>query len=181
MTRNLLTGFIWAIVASTLLPSFCLAQSFPIYSERGEVASLDRERLFRESLFGKTKIQELESRSRELTKENQSIQALLEEEERVLTELRKTTEADEFEKLAKAFDEKVRNARETQDKKLVEIRTEFESAEREFAAIAAPILRELMSEIGVTFILDQNAIILSLRDGDITDQALEIINEKLRP
>lgn len=174
--RNL---FFWAATSLLVLPNLVWAQTFPIFQENTGVASLDRERLYRDSNFGQKKLDEIERRSEALTEENRRIQSELEAEERALTEQRKTLEADAFAVLAEAFDQKVKRLRVEQDEKRLEIRASLDAAEREFNQIAAPILRQLMRDRGITFILDQSAIILSLADGDITDEALAIINSRV--
>lgn len=157
------------------------AQGFPIYQTPGGVASLDRDRLFRESVFGSTQLGLVEEQSEVLTAENQAIQKRLEEEERALTELRKTTEPEQFTVLAAEFDIKVKRIRSEQESKRTELRNMIDTSQREFNETAAPILRQLMEDRGIVFILDQSAIVISQSYGDITDEAIARIDAELKP
>lgn len=148
------------------------AQTFPIYRESLPVASLNSDRLFSESLAGKAILDASRQKSMALGEENRRIEAELQQEERDLTEKRKTMPAEEFGKLAEAFDDKVVAIRRTQNAKAAALSQELDADRREFSSRVKPILQQLMRERGIIFILNEQAIALAVSSGDITDDAL---------
>lgn len=155
------------------------AQNFPVYKESLPVASLNSDRLFSESMAGKAILDASRERSIALGEENRRIEAELEREERDLTEKRKTLPPEEFRKLADAFDEKVEAIRSTQNGKATALTQELEAARREFSTRVRPILQQLMSEKGIIFVLNEQAIALALSSGDITDLALQRVDAEI--
>lgn len=170
-----------ALALSLLVGAALQAQTFPVFPQTGGVAILDQERLFQESEFGKARLAEIRARSQELADENRAIQEQLEKEELELTELRKTEEPEAFSKLATDFDTKVKALRGEQEAKRVEISNALEAAQSQFIEIAQPIIGRLMGELGVTFILDSDAVVFSTPEGDITNEAIARVNAQLSP
>ncbi|HHC29229.1 MAG TPA: OmpH family outer membrane protein, partial [Rhodobacterales bacterium] len=97
-----------AIAGHGLVPA-AMAQSF------GRVVSpmltIDRERLFSDTLYGQRITRELEAARADMAAETSRIEADLEAEERSLTEQRATLDPKAFRALADAFDEKVQSLR----------------------------------------------------------------------
>ncbi|PIB24655.1 hypothetical protein BFP76_05590 [Amylibacter kogurei] len=153
------------------------AQTYPVYKEP-TVASIDQERLFAESDFGKQALQEIETVSRELSLENRQIEAELTAEEKELAELRKTELPEVFKQKAADFDRRVKQIRAEQDQKFANIRASLDAARQTFNTKATPILQQLMVDTGIIFILDNSAILIGQPDGDITDQAIARINQE---
>ena len=155
------------------------SQGFPVYKESLPVASLNSERLFSESLAGKAILEASREKTVTLSEENRRIESELEQEERELTEKRKTLPAAEFQALADAFDEKVVKIRRTQNAKGSALSQELEAARREFSNRVRPILLQLMSERGIIFVLNEQAIALAVSSGDITNDALKRIDNEI--
>lgn len=162
-----------------LSAGWVMAQGFPVFKETLPVASLNSDRLFSESMAGKAILDESRQKSMALGEENRRIEAALELEERDLTEKRKTLPAEEFRKLADAFDDKVETIRRTQNGKAAALTQELEAARREFSTRVRPILQQLMSEKGIVFVLNEQAIALALSSGDITDLALQRVDAEI--
>ena len=76
-----------------------------------QVLTLDQERLFAQSAYGKRVVAEIEEASRVLAAENREIEARLAAEEKDLTVRRATLTAAEFRPLADGFDAKVTRIR----------------------------------------------------------------------
>lgn len=168
------------LALSAILPAGpATAQGFPVYRESLPVASLNSDRLFAESLAGKAILEESRAKSMALGEENRRKEAELEQEERDLTEKRRTLPAEEFQKLADAFDEKVVRIRRTQNAKAAALSQELEAARREFTNRVRPILLDLMREKGIVFVLNEQAIALAVRSGDITDDALQRVDAEI--
>ena len=118
------------------------------------ILTLDQERLYSASLFAERVRDTLDARSRVLAAENRRIEATLRGEERQLTEDRATMERQAEEAAAAA-----KRAR--------------------FFQLAFPVLFELVQETGALAILNQNAVILSLRSIDVTELAIERVNAEI--
>ncbi|MEM6620183.1 MAG: OmpH family outer membrane protein [Pseudomonadota bacterium] len=137
-----------------------------------EVVSLNRERLLSESAFGRAMIGSLSDQQQALVIENQRLTEELETEERALTETRKTMSAEEFRPLAEAFDEKVKQVRAAQDGKAVDLAKAREAARFSFFRRIEPVIIEIMQSRGARVLLNNQAVLLSTDDVDITAAVL---------
>ncbi len=143
------------------------------------LVTLDQDRLFAESEFGRAVTARNEADERALAGEFRKIEAALEAEERSLTDLRARLSADDFRKLADEFDlrvEGVRRAQEARSRALVRRR---EEDRKRFIDTALPILSRLMEERGAVAILTSEAIVLGFGRIDITDDAIARLNSEL--
>lgn len=151
----------------------------PTSELRTPIVTLDRDRLFSESLMGKAMTARLEQASAELVAENRRLEAALEAEEKSLTEQRATLPADEFRKLAAEFDSRVEELRTAQENKSRALsRQRDEDRQRLFDA-AIPILGALMVDLQAVAIIDRSAIILTFDQLDITALAVAKMDETL--
>lgn len=145
-------------------------QRAPIQSP---VLTIDSDRLFEDSAFGRQTITEIESLGAALAAENRRIEEALLEEERELTDLRPTIDPTEFRALADAFDEKVQETRRTQDAKSRKLNADLEERRVVFLNAAVPILEQLMREAGAAIVLEQRSVFISSNAVDITQIAIE--------
>ncbi|WP_027258787.1 OmpH family outer membrane protein [Leisingera aquimarina] len=143
------------------------------------ILTIQPDRLFSESAFGKRVEREIEAEGAVLTAENRRIEAELRAEELELTERRSDMAPDAFRALADAFDQKVQETRRRQDQKLREINQMGEDARREFIAASLPVLQQIMRETGAGAILDHASVFLSANAADITSLAIGRIDEVL--
>jgi Skp family chaperone for outer membrane proteins len=144
-----------------------------------QVLTLDQDRLYRESRFGRAAIARIDAEENALIVENSKIFAVLEAEEKALTARRPTLEASEFSALATEFDTKAQGIRTAQDAKGAEIARKRQEDQRQFFDTALPILAQVMTELGAVAILDKQAIILSYDKIDMTDRAIARIDAQL--
>jgi len=140
------------------------------------VLTLNQERLYRESLFGRRVQQELEAAAQALTAENHQIEAELLAEEEQLTRQREAMDPAEFRALAEAFDRKVEEIRRRQDRKQQELKARAEAERKRFFEAAYPVLLRLVADLGAVAILDSRAVVLALSRVDITDAAIRQVN-----
>ena len=122
---------------------------------------------------------EFENAQSELIESNTIIQNNLEAEEQSLVELRKTLAADEFRKLAVEFDERanaIRKERAALENTLFELRDENIN---KLLQLSVPFLQEIMLSYKASVIIDRRNIVLSNPMVDITEKAIELINDKL--
>lgn len=141
--------------------------------------TLDQDRFFVESDFGRSAIERERAETAALEQENKRIEAELVAEEQSLTEQRKTLSAEEFAARATDFDEKVERIRSEQDAKARRLVEKRDQERKDFLRLAAPVLGELLGERQATAILDKGLVIVSLSAVDITDEAIAKLNAAL--
>ena len=171
------TGFFLVAFLAVAGPvSVCVAQDTGAQSA---VLTVDPERLFAESRFGKAAIAKLEAAQQDLLAENKKLEIALEAEEKDLTGQRPTLPPDQFRKLADAFDKKaeeIRAARLAKSRSLTTLRDEDR---QNFLSAVVPILGDLMGEMGALVILDKKTVFLSFERVDVTTRALARIDAAL--
>ena len=143
------------------------------------VLTIDISRIARETQYGQRIFKEFENAQSELIESNTIIQNNLEAEEQSLVELRKTLAADEFRKLAVEFDERanaIRKERAALENTLFEIRDENIN---KLLQLSVPFLQEIMLSYKASVIIDRRNIVLSNPMIDITERAIELINDEL--
>jgi len=141
--------------------------------------TLDQDRLFLESDFGKAVIERERLASQDLERENRQIEADLVAEEQALTDARATLSAEDFAARAAAFDAKVERIRTEQDTKARKLVDGREADRKAFLQVAVPVLGEILGDKGATAIMDKGLVILSLSAIDITDEAISRVNAAL--
>ncbi len=136
------------------------------------ILTLNQDRFFTESAYGKAVDAAYKAENAALLAENRRIEAQLEAEERELTERRKTMTPADFAPLAAEFDTRVEEIRRAQDAKSRSIGQRHDERRRRFFEAAAPVLAQLLSDEGAVAILSNQAVVLSLSAVDITDEAI---------
>ncbi len=144
-----------------------------------QLLTLDQDRLYRESRFGRASIARIDAEETALIAENRKIFSVLEAEEKALTEQRPTLEAAEFSALAAAFDTKAQGMRTIQDAKGAEIARKRQEDQLKFFEVAYPVLAELMTELGAVAIMDKKDVIVSYKEIDLTDRAIARVDRVL--
>lgn len=145
------------------------------------ILTIDSERIFIESDFGRRVAQQIETDGTALANENRRIEAELEAEELDLTTKRAEMAPEDFRALANAFDEKVQDTRRAQAAKGRAINTMLEDERDVFLTAAAPVLERLMRDAGAAVILERRSVFVSANAIDITDDAISLLNEMLKP
>ena len=175
--RGAAIGFALAAVFAAAGPaSVAFAQD---KAAQSAVLTVDPERLFAESRFGKAAVARLEASQQALLAENKKLEIALEAEEKDLTERRPSLPAPDFRKLADAFDQKaeeIRAARLAKSRSLTTLRDEDR---QKFLGAIVPILGDLMGEMGALVVLDKKSVFLSFERVDITDLAIARIDAAL--
>lgn len=143
------------------------------------ILTIQPDRLFSESAFGRRVQREIEAEGAVLTAENRRIEAELRAEELELTERRREMTPEAFRALADAFDQKVQETRRRQDQKLREINQLSDKARRDFLAASLPVLKQILQETGAGAMLDHSSVFLSAGAADVTDLAISRIDAVL--
>lgn len=160
-----------------LSPVAGVAQQQATIEIQSPVLVIDQDRLFAETRLGTRALDELEERAQELANENQRIEAELIARERELTELRPVTDPAAFRTLADEFDARVESLRAEQDEKARELNRERDEARQRFFQEVAGEISAIVREKGAVVVLDRRDVFLSADRIDITDEAIERINE----
>lgn len=173
-----------AICLGLLLPSVLFAQSsdgleYPVSKQVLPVATINQEKLFSNSLYGKSFNEKLQDDANILSLENRRIEKELSDEEILLTQKRKELPNEDFRKLADIFNKKVENIRRDQSLKSAELNAANTQIRKRFFIQAQPIIVQLMQERGIQFILNEQSIFMSANSGDITQAAVERIDQVL--
>ena len=159
-----------------LVPLSVSAQGLP---RLAPIATLDQERLFDDTRYGRALQAVLEREADALAGENRRIEAELEGEERELTARRSGLPPDEFRKLADQFDAKAEQTRETQAEKLRALDTRGVELRQSFIERSRPILAQLMLDRGAVAVIAKSAVLLAFDSIDLTDEAITRLDTAL--
>lgn len=146
---------------------------------RSPILTVDEERLFTESRFGKAILAARDADAAGLIAENRKIEADLEAEERSLTDQRQKMTKAEFAPLSEAFNAKVEGIRKAQDAKSQELTQRFDDQRRRFSDAAVPVLGQVMTERGALAIVSKRAILIGAENVDITVEAIARLDAAL--
>ena len=149
-------------------------------TEKSELLTVDMTKLLRSSEFGKNIIAANNIARKKLQSENEELEKKLLLEEKELSELRKTLSVEEFRPKALEFDKRVSIIRAEQGKKEESLNKKVRKEETDFFKRIYPLLYEILIERGGLILVDQRNIILWDNSVDITDDAIQAINQALR-
>ena len=149
-------------------------------AEKSELFTVDMTKLLRSSEFGKNIIAANNIARKKLQSENEELEKKLLLEEKELSELRKTLSVEEFRPKALEFDKRVSIIRAEQAKKEEILNKKVRKEESDFFKRIYPLLYEILIERGGLILVDQRNIILWDNSVDITDDAIQAINQALR-
>lgn len=167
------------VLALALAAPAAGAQQAPVVAS--PILTVEQERLFTGSAYGRSLLDEINRESTALAAENREIEAELIEEERELTAKRAAMAPEAFRDLAEAFDAKVVEIRREQDEKARALSQKRDGAQQRFYREIAPILTEIVRERRAVAVLETRAVVLSADQIDITDAAIARIDAKLAP
>lgn len=151
----------------------------PQSAERSPVLTLDWERLYENSLWGKRVNDEIENASAALRTENNRIAGQLEAEERDLTERRSKMAPADFQAAANAFDKRATEIRAAQKAKADAIQRQLNDERQTFVRTVMPLLDEVLQTRGATVVLDSRVIIRGLAEADVTDELGKRVDKEI--
>lgn len=134
------------------------------------VLTLDWERLYEGSLWGRRVRADIEAASAALSAENTRMADRLVKEERALTDKRPTMDPEAFRAEADAFDQRVVAIREAQEEKSRALARQLEDERTAFVEAALPLLDGVLQARGAAVILDRRVIIRGLAQVDVTEE-----------
>jgi len=164
-----------ALVVLILAGAF-VAQPMAQTAPTAGVYTLNQERLFSGSLFGRRVMKELAQRQQELARENKKLEEQLKAEEKDLTVRRDSLDPKTFRKLADEFDKRVEKIRKDQARKANALNSWVDGERKRFFEEASRLLPKLALELGITVILDERATFFAVRAADITPRVIERVD-----
>ncbi|SFU75672.1 periplasmic chaperone for outer membrane proteins Skp [Aliiroseovarius crassostreae] len=150
-----------------------------VSAQASHILTVDRDRLFRQSEYGRRILQDLEAERARLASEARRVDDALAAEEKRLTEERARLSPEAFRALADAFDEKVQALRAQRPERERSFTERFEREQQAYFDRIGPILGAVVRERGGVVIVDRRAILLTTQNIDITDQAIALIDRLL--
>lgn len=141
--------------------------------------TVDQERLFSESLWGKRAQREIEERGSKIEAENKRLARKLSDEEAELTEMRERLDPAEFRRQAEAFDVRATEIRRERAQVVQELSVKAEEDRNAFYRAARPIMGEVMQARDALAVLDLRTVFVSLDSVDITDELIDAIDDRL--
>jgi Skp family chaperone for outer membrane proteins len=150
-----------------------------VFEVASPILTVDQERLFSASAFGRRVQADIEARSAALAAENRTIEAELVAEEQELTAARPGLSPEEFRARADAFDARVQRIRTEQDAKARDLGTFRETERERFASEIGGVLADIARSRGALAVLDRRALLVSADSIDITDVAIAAIDIRL--
>ena len=180
--RRAFGGRLAAWARAVMLGAF-LAGGTPIGAQTAlpasQILTLDQDRLYAESLYGKALEARLSVVTQALVAENRKIEQDLAAEEADLTRKRPTMVVATFQVLADAFDAKVEQVRTDQAAKVEAVKVQREEVRKAFRTAWLPVLAEMMQQMGVYAILNRSTVAVSFDSIDVTDRAIRALDAKL--
>jgi Skp family chaperone for outer membrane proteins len=172
--------YLFLCILFMCISSLSHGQTYPIHKKNSSIAVLDQESLFSKTIWGANVLKNVEEKVTELAAENRLIENELELEELNLTKVRKIITKIEFDILAIQFDEKVKKIRDEQSIKQREINIYLNENKKIFFEKITPILLSYIDELGIEVLLNKDTVALASLGSDITQSAINRINEKLK-
>lgn len=160
------------------LVSIWLALS-PANAQQAPILTVDQERLFAESLWGKRSNIAMEAEGTAIIAENQRLDNELSKEEAELTELRKTLDAQEFRARADEFDTRATKIRRERALAVQELGARIDADQNAFYQAAAPILHEVMLRNQAVAVLDRRTVLAAVESIDITDELIAELDVRI--
>lgn len=151
----------------------------PVVAPAVPVLTLDFERLFSDTLWGKRIAADMARDSAALNAENTRIADDLIAEEKALTDRRAKLTPAAFRTEADAFDERATGIRAAQKAKAQALTQSYEAARQAFFVASGPLMDEVLSSRHAVMVLDRRAIIRGLEAADITEELARLMDARL--
>ncbi|MDP5307790.1 OmpH family outer membrane protein [Paracoccus spongiarum] len=143
------------------------------------VLTIDQERLYAESAWGRRALRELEEQGARIADENERQAAQLSEEEAELTRQRTALDPAEFRRRAEAFDSRATAVRRERAQAVQDLNAAADADRAAFYQAALPIMGEVMQDRGAVAVLDRRTVFISLDAIDITSDLIRRLDASL--
>jgi outer membrane protein len=167
--RRGLAATVGAALMLVALASGAAAQSIVV---------LDMDRVLREAAVSQA-LRSLQERDRRaLRAQLDALQRDLEAREEELSALRDALPRAEFDRLVRAFDNRVRDARRSSQAASESLQSRYAEAGRALRASVGPVLDDVMARRGAQLALDRAAALRSAPALDVTDEVIALLDER---
>jgi len=145
----------------------------------GGIYTLNQDRLFSGSMFGRRVMKELAERQQALARENKKLEEQLKAEEKDLTVRRDSLDPKTFRKLADDFDKRVEKIRKDQARKVNALNSWVDGERKRFFKEASRLVPQFALEHGISVILDERTVVFAVRAADITPALIKRLDASL--
>ena len=150
-----------------------------VQGQPGAVVTVDQDRLFSGSAWGRRIQAEFEQAGTELAAENDRLAKQLSDEEAALTEARATLDPAEFRSRAEAFDARATEIRRERAQAVQDLNASGDAEQNAFFQAIVPLIGRVMLERGAVVVLDRRSVLMSADGIDITGDLITQIDAEL--
>lgn len=166
-------------IAAPDLPARVIAPPDPSGVPVSAILTIDQNRLYAASAWGRRAQAQLEAEGGQIAAENERLTQLLSSEEAALTDRRAALPPDEFRRLAEAFDLRATRIRRERAQAVQELNDWADADRAAFFRAALPHMGDLMAERGAVAVLDYRTVFVSLETIDITEALTDRLDREI--
>tara|TARA_B110000003_G_C16324538_1_gene408205 strand:- start:25 stop:564 length:540 start_codon:yes stop_codon:yes gene_type:complete len=155
--------------------NFSLADQYPNTS----IGIIDINRVLTESKAAKDATKQIEKIQKKSEEDSKKEDDLIIQEREKLIEQQSVMAPEAFEVKVADFEKKVQTYQIERQEKLRKLDQMVQEARASILDEVKPIINDYANELGITVILEKNAVIMSADDMDMTEQVIEILNKSL--
>ena len=159
----------------TLFTSISLADKYPNTS----IGIIDINKVLTESKAAKDATKQIEKIQVKSEEDSKKEDELIIKEREKLIEQQSVMAPEAFEVKVADFEKKVQSYQLERQEKLRKLDKMVQEARASILDEVKPIINDYANELGITVILEKNAVIMSADDMDMTDQVIKILNKSL--
>ncbi len=164
----------------TLLIFFFLSSNlFADQYPNTSIGIIDINKVLTESKAAIDATNQIEKIQQKTEEESKNEDELIIKEREKLIEQQSVMAPEAFEVKVSEFEKKVQSYQIEKQDKLRRLDQMVQMARAKILEEVKPIINDYASELGITVILEKNAVILSADDMDMTDQVIQILNKNL--
>tara|TARA_Y100001958_G_C21198543_1_gene525492 strand:- start:187 stop:699 length:513 start_codon:yes stop_codon:yes gene_type:complete len=145
-----------------------------------ETYTIDVSRVLNNSLAGKEAQKILKNKLNTATKNFQSTEKKLLDDEKVIVGKKKILNKEEYEKEVKKLRDRVAKHRKDRQKTLTEIDKLRFDTRKKLLNILKPLLQEYMKQNNIKIVVDRKTVVLVENNLDISQKAIELLNSKVK-
>ena len=143
------------------------------------IGIIDINKVLTESKAAIDATKQIESIQEKSEKESKNEDELIIKERERLIEQQSVMAPEAFEVKVADFEKKVQSYQIERQEKLRKLDQMVQNARAKILEEVKPIINEYAKEVGITVILEKNAVVMSADEMDMTDQVMEILNKNL--
>ena len=155
--------------------NFSFADQYPNTS----IGIIDINRVLTESKAAKDATKQIEKIQKKSEEDSKKEDELIIQEREKLIEQQSVMAPEAFEVKVADFEKKVQTYQIERQEKLTKLDQMVQEARASILDEVKPIINDYANELGITVILEKNAVIMSADDMDMTDQVIKILNKSL--